>query len=123
MTNKEILKGIIEKALYNGWVVNPYRRSEIWSDLNCGALDYRTIIFDLDFNKAFWGSIKVTIDLECSTDLYGGYLGFGGELNDKWANCGGIYWKGEQWKYHLQKISLQAEPLKYYEKFLEGTNG
>ena len=89
MTNEQILKKAIEKAVKNGL--------EFEYDCECkfpdicdwheSAIDYR-IIFSHDFAKEFWGE-------------------------KEWLN--GM----SAWANHLQQMVLEEQPLKYIEKFLK----
>jgi hypothetical protein len=58
---------------------------------------YYSIIFDHEFAKAFWGDEV----LEFTKN-----------------NDGSIDYQGFSWQYHLKKMVLKEEPLKYLETFL-----
>ncbi|KKK69558.1 hypothetical protein LCGC14_2932830 [marine sediment metagenome] len=94
MTNEQILKKAIEKAIKNGWDKREF---------DCDFAEHHKcpeiIIFSHDFAKAFWGGKRRM------------YLVEGNESN---ATIDG----GESWKCHLQQMVLEKEPLKYIEKFL-----
>lgn len=115
MTDREIIFKVISKANPNG-----YKRFHVqdWHDqehyglitqfdtllfrYNADTEDFITlkdIIFDHDFAKAFWG--------EEYNDNQPGYFEFTNDTHN-------IFW----WEYHLQKMVLEDEPLKYLEKFL-----
>ena len=91
MTNEQILKKVIEKAIKNGW---DKKKADCWlaninsttyiMDEGTGERDYdiEYYIFSHDFAKAFW-----------KKDL-------------------------ENWAYHLKQMVLEKEPLLYLEKFL-----
>lgn len=97
MSNEQILKFAIEKAF--GDCTEEYAKSQIERD---GG--YR-IIFSRDFAKAFWGK-----ELVC-------------ECHGKPPKtCYGTYYYSNtlpSWQYHLLKMVLEKEPLKYLEKFLD----
>jgi len=109
MTNEQILKKVIKKAIENGWNIIG-KKFEIdnengfvvnwWVDkeqTQPRQTWIETIIFSHDFAKAFWGiweSQDGCRDKE--------------ELNST----------NERWQYHLQQMVLEEERLKYLEKFL-----
>jgi len=92
MTDKEILQKAIEKAEKNGYMYH------IYGYVNYKEKDkwYYTIIFSHDFAKAFWG--KSYKDVKCNHDNE--------DSTEDW------------WEYHIRKMALEPEPLKYIEKFL-----
>ena len=95
MTDKEILEKAYNKAYYHGSIL--YNRLEFY---NTNWQDHQLIlseILSIHFAENFWGNRSGLI--------YSKYL---------W-NCH-IYFCA--WKYHLQKMVLEKEPLKYLEKFL-----
>ena len=110
MTNEQIIKKEIEKAIKNGWRDYAYdevvTRSDGQIQLQSSSADLEPlrfvsindIIFSHDFAKAFWGEENYPI-----TEIeYGGHK----VLLDK------------VWKARLQQMVLEKEPLKYLEKFL-----
>ena len=90
MTNEQILKKAIEKAIKNGWkkviTYNAYRTT-----VSIQRKHYFRIIFSHDFAKAFFG------------------LDFTKE---------GTYFQVKPWMYHLQIMVIEPEPLKYLERLL-----
>ena len=101
MTNEQILTKAIEKAVEGG-ISNSGAYKAMISD---GGLDflvamnsYRNTIFSHSFAKAFWGK-GLVIYLQ---DL-------------KTCSC---YKPIYVWQYHLIRMVLEPEPLKYIEKFL-----
>ena len=92
MTNEQILKKAINKAVKNGWDKTLYQ--DILDKFVGDGLDdeYYTFIFSHDFAKAFWGKEEWT------DDEYG--------------------LKIIAWQQHLQQMVLEEEPLEYIEKFL-----
>ena len=95
MTNEQILKKAIEKAVENGYrsciyISKGYWKYDAWYESMLEENKYFQIIFSHDFAKAFWG------------------LDFTKE---------GTYFEVKPWMYHLQKMVLETEPLKYLEKF------
>lgn len=115
MTNQEILKKAFEKAQKGGWtkdkshlayLVNaadkyspefPYwikPKSQTWQSFR-----YETVIFSHAFARAFWGEEEIGLH-DCA---------------DSQSCCvGGC----PMWKYHLQQMVLEEDPIKYLEKFL-----
>ena len=106
MTNEQIIKKAIEKAVKNGFNHSAYYIDgyfDVW--LNEGDGKYRqeyTIIFSHNFAKAFWGEEIY----QCSGDFY--HL----------SSCGGCNVLEDGWQYHLQHMVLEKAPLRYLEKFL-----
>ena len=64
------------------------------------------IIFSHSFAKAFWGNRLV--EVECGTVI---------KKDSAYAER--LYDKMDAWMYHLQRMVLEKEPLKYLERFLE----
>ena len=95
MTNEQILKKVIEKAVDNGFKYAPYLSSDGVHAIifEIPEIDiYRHLIFSHDFAKAFWGKEPILMDLMCKS-----------------CYC---------WQYHLQRMVLEKEPLKYLKEFL-----
>ena len=100
MTNEEILKKAIEKALKNDFetmirLIPTYALELSEDKVIQGILAKRhinDIIFSHDFARAFWGEGQ-------EIDSYGD------EVIDIW-------------QYHLQIMVLEKEPLKYLAKYL-----
>jgi len=124
MTNEEILKKAIEKAVENGYKLpNDWElfkdEEHLWGwhvadydgERDCTISvniekEVNTFIFDHEFVKAFWGE-KLK---EKGKPIF----------NDDGIEIG---WKGNGefyfvWQYHLQTMVIEKEPLKYLEKFL-----
>ena len=92
MNKITILKKAIEKAVKGGW------NTSEWFKNNTGKRNTpELIIFSHNFAKAFWGIWE-------SKD---------GCKDNEYLNA-----TNERWQYHLQKLVLEKEPLKYLEKFL-----
>lgn len=102
MTNEQILKKAIEKAVENGYKIptkiRPQYEVNGW-DVNMNWMKFH-IIFSHSFAKAFWGEEKVVCNkcnIGCScvpdTRLY-------------------------VWQFNLMIMALEKEPLKYLEHFL-----
>ena len=91
MTNEQILKKAIEKAVKGGWAEG---KEMIEDDIDYNPIYYTswdvfsTIIFSHDFAKAFWGN----------------------ESRKKYHP--------EYWKEFLQQMVIEKEPLQYLERFL-----
>ena len=99
MTNEQILKKAIEKAVENGWdrIVSGRRYAVDEVFMNWDTVN---IIFSHSFAKAFWGQEEACQKEHSQEDFVGGYC-------DK-----------QMWQYHLAQMVLEEEPLKYIEKFL-----
>ena len=115
MTNEQILKKAISKAVKNGWNYKPYWHLGItglaWGDIARNESQHIHIIFSHDFAKAFFGKKKLE-SWEVDDDAVGRY--------DKGCHeCGtGKMMKVPIWQYHLQQMVLDKDPIKYLEKFL-----
>lgn len=108
MTNKQILRKVINKAAKNGY--SSENELKLLFDVfginymfcNFGAKPfYYTIIFSHDFAKAIWGEKWVWYENffnKCPPDEMRGMV---------------------DWQYHLQIMVLKKEPLRYIEKFLD----
>lgn len=92
MTDEEILRKAIEKAVKNGYVTIlpgfPYKNYPCFPNKEN---EHFSIIFEHEFAKAFWG-----------------------EKTAAWRALEAPL----AWQYHLQQMVLEEEPLKYLEKFL-----
>ena len=96
MKNEEILKRAIEKARKNGYgKLTDFSQHDYsyWSSFT----RYYGTIFKHSFAKAFWGIKWDSDSLAKQT------------CNDKYK---------APWRYHLQQMVLEKEPLKYLEKYL-----
>ena len=102
MTNEQILKKAIEKAIKNGWepikVFTPDGRWFVTPNSE-NVEEYShifEIIFSHDFAKAFWGEEDI-----CEA-------------------CGdrSCQHSGKGWKCHLQQMVLEKDPIKYLEEFI-----
>ena len=121
MTNEQILKDAIEKAMKNGYMPIEYKGKEVFDYITisglgvtfwkrtkwnrkkeypkCGTvLNVYSIIFSHDFAKAFWGEKKLPKHLKVGPES---------SVN---------YWGG--WQFHLQQMVLEENPLSYLERFL-----
>ena len=112
MRNEEILRKTIEKAVENEWKKpisiydkNPFEEKSQIADKDYMRLKiYYWIIFSRDFAKAFWGNNLIT-------DTIPVYVSKQDIQHRKYRQVA--------WQYHLSKMVLKKEPLKYLEKFLE----
>uniref|UniRef100_A0A6M3KBD9 Uncharacterized protein n=2 Tax=viral metagenome TaxID=1070528 RepID=A0A6M3KBD9_9ZZZZ len=94
MTNEQILKKAIEKAVKNGWkngailleLINDGKKYDV------DAVSKARVIFSHDFAKAFFPKVGCVNPKDETTHNF--------------------------WQYHLQQMVLCEEPLKYLEKFL-----
>ena len=95
MTNEQILRKAIEKAIKNGFIEDMNEVERVSKELKdypiiTKAAVYLTI-FNHDFAKAFWGEEEIMQDERFTMP---------------------------KWKVELQTMVLEKEPLKYIEKFL-----
>ena len=103
--DKCILLGrIIQKAKKNGYI-HKYKFS-VGFMIACNNAEIYKMIFSHDFTKAFWGEFSG----------YGKPFGEG-EAPDGFTDSGFPKCKRD-WRFHIQKMALEKEPLKYLEKFL-----
>ena len=103
MSNEQILKKAIKKAVKNGFPKEEYRLLKDIYGMNfltasigvqLDRPQYYSIIFSHDFAKAFWGEKMV------GDNLYG--------VNPKLLD----------YLFHLQQMVLEKDPIKYLEKFI-----
>ena len=98
---------------------NPYSNPES-ANLLVPSLNYRLVIFDHNFAKAFFGSEMICKDGTTLQDWLQSCSQAGmteQEAKDDWEldqDCNNI----PLWQWHLQKLVLSEEPLKYIEKYL-----
>ncbi len=111
MTYKEILYKVIQKLKNDGTLPDSfnlfYRHGAFDNDIikywiNNNLIE--SIIFSHDFAKAFWGNERIGLDDIKDHKYY--------NVSDLMTN------EVLKWEYHLQKMVLEKEPLKYLEKFL-----
>ena len=104
MTNEQILKKAIEKAMKNG-----YEPESMWElHLKNWALDrhyYRIAIFSHDFLKAFFGTKMECVQTMCHSDAHERPK----VVHERFP---------ESWEYHAEQMVKEEEPLKYLETFL-----
>jgi len=94
MTNENILFLAIRKAERNGYVndmiVHPV--TEVQADEIFNHFQELQLIFSHDFCKAFFGTYVIDLTHTCEIPI---------------------------WKYHLQLMVVEENPLSYLEKFLK----
>ena len=109
MTNEQILKKAISKAVKNGWNYKPYWHLGItglaWGDIARNESQHIHIIFSHDFAKAFL-NIKLN-PLHRSPTHHGRYA------------CVVCREENERWKKFLQQMVISRDPIKYLERFLK----
>lgn len=96
MTNREVLKKAISRAIDGGWKygedttynVNFSRVSRVDGIL---SVKYELYIFTHDFAKALWGE-----------DIYNSKVDSGDSYNGTLI-----------WQYHLQQMVISSDPIKY----------
>ena len=112
MTNEQILKKAIEKAIKNGWGKYDLEDcDDVWFYEELEDNNYYSTIFSHDFAKAFWGEEydrswsflkkKPTKKELAKDDKTSNELGL--KRNYEWA---------------LQEMVLEKDPLNYIKKFL-----
>ena len=109
MTDKEVLRKAIYMARDNG--LKPYLINydcelfddfENWWCKNSVSNRYYKLIFNHNFSKTFWGE------------------GMGVEVNLKRLDVGQHITESiHDWKYHLQQIILEPNPIDYLRKFID----
>lgn len=133
MTNREILKAVLEKGINQGYTINQVSFDYLMNlvrnkDKYCQtAVDYYIdekkyydTIFSHDFAKAFWGEELTIVDEHYKSEIVDKNIKEIGKapysLNDDYIQS----WKLEfpKWKFHLREMILEENPLKYLEKFL-----
>ena len=102
MTNKEIF----EKALCK---VKGYRYGCIIFPEVLENKRYYSTIFDIGFAKAFWG------ESICNMEEVSMYNFPRFETEDP----NGAHWIPVRWQFHLARMALEKEPLKYLEKWIK----
>lgn len=119
MTDYEILsKAIIKLGIYYHY------NKDVWQLLYNSECEtyierkrYYSLIFSHNFAKAVWGESTKILCERCEAT--------GGNLSQPGHSC--YFCKGQGyflipstgWRYHLSKMVLEEEPLKYLEKFLD----
>ena len=120
MSNKEILEKAIQKAIDGGfkwsmiWPGMPkdYRREIHDGDStiafyaygmspNPWYMDYATIIFNHDFAQTIWGNREIE------------------RIERPEAGVIKTYYKGKDWKQHLQQMVIADDPIKYLGENIE----
>lgn len=99
MTNEQILRKAIEKAVKNNWDKENYywfnnKGEKTWNPVLQNSEAYKLFIFSHDFAKAFFGEED--------------YIQHWGIKRKRIA----------KWKWHLALMVLEEKPLKHLEKFL-----
>jgi len=137
MTDKEMLLKIIQKAI-NGGLKKEYigviesldddwllKWNEVINSILIPVNSYYSIIFSPEFGKAFFGEEFVCEFCGHEVTACGQYGYF--DKKDLYCvnqNCV-LGWRKslnvniDAWKYHLQQMVLEENPLKYLEKFLK----
>lgn len=105
MTHEEILEKAIVKAIDNGLDEGSYRFPNTmtienrWSWLTRSKIAY-AIIFDKEFARAFWGEEEQ------------GWM-------DEELNLEGDGKPFKAWQYHLRRMVIEDDPIRYLESFLK----
>lgn len=130
MTPETILKKAIEKAEKGGWDIRelkyPILREDYEIDFFIAVSNesYYSLIFSHDFARAFWGEKQPLYNknrkcLHCGVDT--------AYQPSRISGCNHVHYpeacdicsdKEKDWKYHLEKMVLEEQPLKYLERFL-----
>lgn len=119
MTNEEILRKAIEKAIKNGYDFDGFLFSKDYERLTWeyvsddGALTERIILHYGDLDAVTFYHPR---ELIFSHSFAKGFFpkGDGMIVTSDGARA------GEYWIHHIQIMSAEKEPLRYIEKFLEG---
>ena len=114
MTHNEIYIRALDKASCKG-----FGYSLDW----IAQASIKDVIFSHEFAQAFWGGKKELhkdyICLHCGTDTaYQPPSDSGCNHVHYPEDCDVCSKKIQDWRYHLQQMVLESEPLKYLEKFL-----
>ena len=109
MTNEQILKKAIEKAIKNGWKHQDIQEEDC-SKLYIENKMVNCIIFSHYFAKAIWGEEII--------ETYGWDKGNHDDNRERELKFFCYTYKKPAWQYHLQQMVLKEEPLKYLEKFI-----
>lgn len=126
MSNEEILRKAIEKAVKNGWCfyedgdwVNTEHHEQflfwITDYVNTKSPEAFRIIFRHDFAKAFFGENPDNIEARWEMIKKGGFTGFDNFNPDT------LYSRRVPmniWQYHLQQMVLSPDPIQYLAKYL-----
>ncbi len=121
MTNEEILKQAIEKAINGGYETEFSLSEEIgyWLTQSEEKGGEFPLIFSHDFAKAFWDLGKAEKFDNVSEDgtVIARYCEKKCKQHDGYCpeSKGHLHYN---WQYHLQQMVLEKEPLKYLKKFL-----
>ena len=126
MNNETVLKKAIRKAIGNGWKVKIKDLLESMTDkgkltedsmndvINFVLREDPKFYFDHNFAKAFWGELDKWYTTACTCGGVDFHLG-GYDMH--YPKCAKI--KADRgYKFHLGKMVLESEPIKYLEKFL-----
>lgn len=119
METGKFLEKIIQKAIKGGFDKScryNWDKSRVETDES--VWDGISIIFDLDFAKAFWGTDNKYRSVK--GNMY--YCEHCPNIVAKCPNCKKRNTNGkmlELWKWHLQQMVLEKYPLTYMQKFLE----
>lgn len=117
LTNQELIIKILEKAEKNGW---KYPFKFISKDnlvTSAGKIYFAIykIIFSHDFAKAFFGKEDEWYTTECSCG--GVDLHVAGNFDAHTLECEKVK-ANRGYKFHLQQMVLEENPIKYLEKFI-----
>ena len=112
MTNKEILKKIIEKATENGFEYGTQKNAMIIprSFIRKNGL-FNILLFNHDFAKAFWGKQRISIQFNFEKGKY--YYKFWDEKTGKEHGL------KPAWQFFLQEMVLSENPIKFLKQFIK----
>jgi hypothetical protein len=106
MSNEQILTAAIDKALDNGWQatgwwLNVFRTYKYQNHLSEWSSPTDTVhvfalIFDHDFAKALWGEEDILLEYQLPPASH---------VTDRFIM--------ESWQYHLQRMVIAEDPIKY----------
>ena len=112
MTNENILKKAIKKAVKNGW--KNWIPKQIFNEPNYANKPWvYKVIFSHDFNKALWGKKLMSVNIDKYLDNEG----------ERAINCSGgaeAEFILPAWQFHLQQLVVLSEEniWEYLKKFI-----
>lgn len=113
MTNEEILKKAIEKALKKEWTFKNFDFDKDWREIDW-LPELNNIIFSHSFAKALWGEEDKWYTTDCTCGGVDFHLG-GFDMH----HDGCLKIKADRgYKFHLAKMVLEKNPIKYLQKFI-----
>lgn len=132
MTDKEILEKAIRKAVRNGYKIQEKDGDKDMTEFVMANFDefienlfdipsVNTVIFSHDFAKVFWGEEEVCYDCGqiLEADEGDGLMCKNCCEHAGWDDNLGDADGQSAWQYHLQKMVISENPIKYLEEFIK----